>query len=368
MPSKRITSLVLVSLAALAALTAHADAQQCSATSKCGSAAPCCSSYGYCGTSIDHCLGTCDPTASFQPSSCKPMPKCKPQTISFTNNAKPWVPASAYRGDPNQAPFTLDQGTIETAKTGSKLLLTKDGTAKKGTLLSTTRYWYYGQASAVMKHSSWAGVVNTFIGMSGTKDEIDWEWVPDQTPDQTSNQTSDQTSKGKSAVQSNWYWFGQPEGYTHGYTVPYSVLDPISKPNSFSTTDWHTYTIDWSPNRLRWLIDGTVVRTLYRKNTLNAKDGLYHYPSSPMRLQLSIWGAGDGTFQQGTVDWAGGLIDWNKAPNGRFINMVKEVTITCNDPDDVRDSRPNYAFSAKQVNAQNGQPKVLSTSRSSILA
>lgn len=351
MVSKRITSLVLVSLAALAALTAHADAQQCSATSKCGAAAPCCSSYGYCGTSIDHCLGTCDPTASFQPSSCKPMPKCKPQTILFTNNAKPWVPASAYRGDPNQAPFTLDQGTIETAKTGSKLLLTKDGTAKKGTLLSTTRYWYYGQASAVMKHSSWAGVVNTFIGMSGTKDEIDWEFTT----------SSDQD------IQSNWFWTGQPEGYTHGYTVPGSVLNTISKPR-FSANDWHTYTIDWSPNRLRWLIDGTVVRTLYRKNTLNAKDGLYHYPSSPMRLQLSIWGAGDGTFQQGTVDWAGGLIDWNKAPNGRFINMVKQVTITCNDPEDVRDSRPNYAFSVKQVNAQNGQPKVLSTSRSSILA
>lgn len=97
------------------------------------------------------------------------MPKCRPQTINFANNAKPFVPAASYRGDPNQAPFTLDEGVIEPSKSGAKMLLTKDGDAQKGTLLSTTRYWYYGQASAVMKHGSWAGVVNTFIGMSSTK-------------------------------------------------------------------------------------------------------------------------------------------------------------------------------------------------------
>lgn len=279
------------------------------------------------------------------------MPKCQPQTIRFDNNAKPYVSASTYRGDPNQAPFTLDQGVIEPSKSGAKLLLTKDGTAKQGTLLSTTRYWYYGQASAVMKHASWAGVVNTFISFSPTQDEIDWEFTT----------ASDQD------VETNYYWMGKAEGYTHGYTVPGSTLDTISKPR-FSARDWHTYTIDWSPNRLRWLIDGTVVRTLYRKNTLNSKDGLYHYPSSPMRLQLSIWGAGDGSFPQGTVDWAGGMIDWNKAPNGRFVNMVKSVTISCNDPDDVNNNRPNYAFSDKYINPLNGEPKVLATSRSSIVS
>ena len=87
-----------------------------------------------------------------------------------------------------------------------------------------------------------------------------------------------------------------------------------------------------------------------------------------MRLQLSIWGAGDGTFPKGTVDWAGGLIDWNKAPNGRFVNMVKSVSITCADPDEVKNDRPNYAFSSKQTNPLNGQPKVVATSRSSIMS
>ena len=353
MASSRFVSLLFALVAALAVLTLSAAAQQqCSATTKCGEAAPCCSSYGYCGNTADHCLGTCNPMSSFKPSSCKPMPKCKPQTIRFDNNAKPYVAASSYRGDPEQAPFTLDQGTVEPSKSGAKMLLTQSGTAKQGTLLSSTRYWYYGQASAVMKHGSWAGVVNTFIGMSSTADEIDFEYTTDSDQD----------------IETNWYWRGDPEGYTHGYTVPGSVLDGISKPARFSARDWHTYTIDWSPNRLRWLIDGVTVRTLYRKHTLNAKDGLYHYPSSPMRLQLSIWGAGDGTFPQGTVNWSGGLIDWSKAPNGRFVNMVKSVTISCNDPEDVKDDRPNYSFSVKQTNPLNGQPTVLSTWKSSIMS
>lgn len=349
--STRFTSLLLALIAALTVLTYSASAQTtCSASSKCPSSAPCCSSYGYCGSDTNHCLGTCDPMSSFQPSSCKPMPKCKPQTINFDNYSKPYVAAASYHGDPNQAPFTLDQGTALPSKLGTKLLLTQNGTAQQGTLLSTTRYWYYGQASAVMRHGSWAGVVNTFIGMSGTKDEIDWEYTT----------ASDQD------VETNYYWRGDPEGYTHGYSVPNTTLNSISKPR-FSAKDWHTYTLNWSPNRLQWIIDGTVVRNLYRKHTLE-KDGIYHYPSSPMRLQLSIWGAGDGSFQQGTVDWSGGLIDWSKAENGRFVNMIKSVSISCNDPEDVNDGRSNYVFSDKQWNSQNGQPKVLATSRSSIMS
>ncbi|EST09945.1 Glycoside hydrolase, family 16 [Kalmanozyma brasiliensis GHG001] len=350
MGPSRFPTLLLALVVALTILTTTISAQQtCSAKSKCGEAAPCCSTYGYCGSSTDHCLGSCDPTSSFSPNSCKPMPKCKPQTIRFDNNAKPWVAAESYRGDPNQAPFTLDQGVAEAGKTGTKMILTKSGDAKRGSLLSTTRYWYYGQASAVMKHGSWNGVVNTFIGMSSTKDEIDWEWT-----------TSDDQD-----MQTNWYWRGDPDGYTHGFSVPNTTLNTIAPPR-FSTRDWHTYTLDWSPTRLRWLIDGTPVRTLTRKSTL--KNNIYHYPSSPMRLQMSIWGAGDGTFQEGTVDWSGGLIDWKQATNGRFVNMVKSVTISCADPEDVNDGKPNYVFSAKQRNAQNGQPRVLSTSRSSIMS
>lgn len=275
-----------------------ASAASCSATNKCGEASPCCSEFAFCGAGPEHCLGGCDPDASFKPSSCRPMPRCKSTFIDFTNNGKSYVPLSSYRGDPTKARLTLDQGIATPSKAGLKLSLTKDGDGKLGTRLSTTRYWYYGTATAVMKHDAAAGVVHTFISMSNSRDEIDWEFTTDSPQD----------------AQTNYYWKGDPDGYTHGYYVPLNA--------TFDVSDWHAYTVDWSPNRLRWLIDGQVVRTLYRKNTLDPKTGIYHYPATPARLQLSVWGAGTDDFPQGTRDWAGGYIDWSKAPASGFTNII----------------------------------------------
>lgn len=43
---------------------------------------------------------------------------------------------------------------------------------------------------------------------------------------------------------------------------------------------------------------------------MNSATGIYNYPSSPSRIQLSIWPGGLPSAPQGTIDWAGGLIDW----------------------------------------------------------
>lgn len=349
-----MTRLSLLFVLVVLALSSIVSAATCSAKSKCPASAPCCSEYGYCGAEGAHCLGGCDPLASFSKGSCQPMPKCKPMSVDFTNSAKPYVSAASYKGDPNQAPFTLDEGVVTPTKAGLKMLLTKKGDAAKGTMLSSTRYMYYGTASAVMKHGSWAGVVNTFIGMSSTRDEIDWEF----------------TTASLQDVETNYYWFGQAEGWTHGFVVPNKTLDALSNtaPKPFKVSDWHTYTIDWNADRLKWLVDGTVVRTLNRTKTYHKKDGLYHYPSSPVRLQLSIWGGGDGTYGNGTVEWTGGLIDWSETTNGAFVNMVKSFEVTCNDPAEVQNSNPNYAFSTSKTNKLNGQPAVVTTSKSSIMS
>ena len=58
-------------------------------------------------------------------------------------------------------------------------------------------------------------------------------------------------------------------------------------------TDWHTYTIEWSPGRVKFILDDQVVL-----NTTN------HVPSAPMRWQLQTEtkgnGASDGNLM---VDW-----------------------------------------------------------------
>jgi len=71
--------------------------------------------------------------------------------------------------------------------------------------------------------------------------------------------------------------------------------------------NYHDYTIDWQPETLRFLIDNKEVCSINKADTL--KDGVYQYPTTPARVQLSIWPAGISSMQ-GTVQWAGGMMNW----------------------------------------------------------
>lgn len=102
--------------------------------------------------------------------------------------------------------------------------------------------------------------------------------------------------------------------------------------NTVSTQ--HTYTFNWTPDTLTWAIDGTVGRTLNRNETWNSTDNTYHFPQSPARIELSLWPAGLAKNGQGTVDWAGGLVDWNSPymSNGYYYAMFSDVNVQCYDP------------------------------------
>jgi hypothetical protein len=49
---------------------------------------------------------------------------------------------------------------------------------------------------------------------------------------------------------------------------------------------------------------------------------------------LSLWPAGLPTNEKGTIDWAGGEIDWQSPymQNGYYFAQVKKVTVDCYDP------------------------------------
>lgn len=56
------------------------------------------------------------------------------------------------------------------------------------------------------------------------------------------------------------------------------------------------------------------------------------YPQTPSRVQLSLWPAGLASNGQGTINWAGGLVDWNSADiknNGYYYASFESVTISC---------------------------------------
>lgn len=111
--------------------------------------------------------------------------------------------------------------------------------------------------------------------------------------------------------------------------------DDNSKNISLSNTfdNWHTYEIQWTPDEITWLVDGQKGRTKKRSETWNATANQWNYPQTPARVQLSLWPGGAETNPKGTVDWAGGRIDWNNhediKKHGFYYAMVESVEVSC---------------------------------------
>ncbi|KAF8635468.1 hypothetical protein AX15_000441 [Amanita polypyramis BW_CC] len=284
-------------------------ATACNATNPCPASAPCCSEFGFCGSDT-FCLGGCNPFASNTITSCRPNPVCQNASHVFTDNSRILSNATFYDGNATEYDWVVDKGNIvNTNANGGELamLLTQ---SNGGTRLSSTRYVHYGTITAKLKTGRWGGVVTAFITMSEIKDEIDWEF-----PGTT-------TTQG----QTNYFWEGViPQGHNDGQTI-----------NGFTDTfgNYHEYTIDWKPDTLTFLVDGNPVRTVKRADTVDSY-GVAHYPSTPSRIQLSIWPAGINSSAPGTIQWAGGMINWNDPDYqsaGHFYALVQSVTVRCADP------------------------------------
>jgi len=57
-----------------------------------------------------------------------------------------------------------------------------------------------------------------------------------------------------------------------------------------------------------------------------------HYPMTPSRIQISIWPGGIESSAPGTIEWAGGMIDWSDpdyVSNGYFWNTIQSVNVAC---------------------------------------
>ena len=107
----------------------------------------------------------------------------------------------------------------------------------------------------------------------------------------------------------------------------------MEKGNTFDT--YHTYEIDWKPDSITWSIDGKLLRTVQKKETFNTTTNRFHYPQTPARVQLSLWPAGSPANGEGTITWAGGLVEWDSEDvkaNGYYYAMFKEVTVECYKP------------------------------------
>ncbi|KAF2156424.1 glycoside hydrolase family 16 protein [Myriangium duriaei CBS 260.36] len=287
---------------ALASVALADDQIKCSASSKCPESSPCCSSYGLCGVGA-YCLGGCDPKSSFNLQSCMAAPVCSSGDFKMTS-LDGIVANTEYLGDASTGNW-VSSGKPLPYQDQSVLLTMPPNSV--GTLLSSTHYVWYGKISATMTTSQGAGVVTAFIMMSDMKDEIDFEFV----------------GVDLEHAQSNYYFQGITD---YGNEMNLTVSNTVS--NS------HTYTIDWQPDQLTWSIDGNVLRTLKKSDTYNTTDKQYHYPQTPSRVQLSLWPAGLASNGQGTIDWSGGLVNWDSPymANGYYYAQVFDVNVQCYDP------------------------------------
>ncbi|KAH0534128.1 hypothetical protein FGG08_007270 [Glutinoglossum americanum] len=293
------------SYAAIAALTANVamgyDAVKCSTGSKCPSSLPCCSQYGECGVGA-YCLGGCDPLSSNTLDSCVPAPVCKSDDYKLTS-LDGITDKTKYLGDATKSNWVVDGTPL--AYQDQVLLTMAPKTV--GTVMASSHYVWYGSISATMKTSRGAGVVSAFILLSDVKDEIDYEFV----------------GVDLESAQTNYYFQGITN-YNNGGNI--SVTDTFN--------NYHTYTIDWTPDQITWSIDGKVGRTKKKSDTWNSTANRYDYPQTPARIQLSIWPGGLASNAAGTISWAGGPIDWSGPDiksNGYYYATVNEVKVQCYD-------------------------------------
>ncbi|KAK2049574.1 family 16 glycosyl hydrolase [Colletotrichum somersetense] len=188
--------------------------------------------------------------------------------------------------------FIVDGGVKYNSKvmsfspdTGAEMTIFEESNAPT---LTSKNYLFFGKVEVELQAAPGRGIVTSIVLQSDALDEIDWEFIG-----------SDQAQ-----VQTNFYALGIREYTRAGFhKVPFNPM-----------TSFHTYTIEWTKESIIFSIDGDVIRTA------TPEEG--NYPQTPMQLKLGTWVGGKGT-AQGTIDWAGGLADWEKGPFPGYYRSLK---------------------------------------------
>ncbi|KAJ6102528.1 concanavalin A-like lectin/glucanase [Penicillium sp. IBT 16267x] len=173
---------------------------------------------------------------------------------------------------------------------GAKFEIAEEGEAPT---IASEWYIFFGHVDVTLRAANGTGIVSTFILESNDLDEIDWE----------------QVSTYPQEIQTDYFGKGNTTGWDRATTV--NVTNP--------ETEFHTYSIDWTAERIEWLIDGEVVRTLEYDEANNGKD----FPQTPSMLKIGIWAGGDSSNSEGTIEWAGGETDFDDVPFIMYVESVK---------------------------------------------
>ncbi|KAK9604252.1 hypothetical protein V6Z93_002221 [Aspergillus fumigatus] len=187
--------------------------------------------------------------------------------------------------------WNVTNGVLSHTDEGTEFTITGEN---QSPTMQSNFYIFFGIVESHVKMAKGAGIISSIVLQSDDLDEIDWEWVGYNT----------------SEVQSNYFGKGNNETFNRG---GYHYV-----PNA--DTEFHNYTTYWTQEKLEWWIDGKLARTLTYEDSQGA--GKY-YPQTPCNIRYGIWPAGIKGNAQGTIEWAGGLVDYSKAPFTMVLQSVR---------------------------------------------
>ncbi|KAF2120748.1 concanavalin A-like lectin/glucanase domain-containing protein [Lophiotrema nucula] len=219
---------------------------------------------------------------------------CNP-TINTTCSSDAGLSSSTYSVDfttgSDDTNWNTTSGNISYTSSGAEFTITQQGDSPT---IQTTWYFFFGTLEVHIRAAPGIGIVSSIVLESDDLDEIDWEFL----------------GGNSASVETNYFGKGNTTSYDRA--VYYAVDD------NQSTS--HNYTVDWTTESITWYIDGVSTRTLAYEDALNGAN----FPQTPMRIQLGIWAGGDPELNaEGTVEWAGGDVNYDDGPFTMYVESVK---------------------------------------------
>lgn len=217
------------------------------------------------------------------------------QTYSKCNPTQQTCPADKALGTTSDVSFTSGQSSdysgtgngISYGSSGAQLTVSRSG---DNPTLTSNWYIMFGKVDFVMKAAPGTGMVSSAILISDDLDEIDWELL----------------GTDSSQAQTNYFSKGVTGSYDRGSDASVSS----------SQSDFNTYTIDWNAEQTTWQINGETVRTLTYASTGG------QYPQTPMQVKVGAWAGGDSSNSEGTIEWAGGAINYASGPYSMYVQSI----------------------------------------------
>jgi len=181
-------------------------------------------------------------------------------------------------------------GTINYGSSGAEFTIAKKGDSPT---IQSEFYFFFGSVEVHMKAAPGQGVISSIVLESDDLDEVDWEVIGGNT----------------TTIETNYFGKGNTTTYDR------AIYYPVDNPQE----NFHNYTVDWTAERIEWYIDSVLVRTLLYADA----NGGDNFPQTPMNLRMGIWAGGDPGESEGTIEWAGGAINYDNCPYTMYVESAK---------------------------------------------